>query len=87
VAWAEGYFFAKRHLYPSSRLATIDVPITGGRAPSKGELGPHLTQRRRAEAYLCTKWDLDPFSRLATIDMGRKLGAPPPFREGSWVPM
>jgi len=87
VAWAEVYLFAKRHLYPSSRLATIDVPKTGGRAPSKGELGPHLTQRRWDEAYLCTKWDLDPFSRLATIDMGRKLGAPPPFREGSWGPM
>jgi len=53
-------------------------PKTGGRAPfRRGELGPHLTQRRWAEAYLRTKWHLDPSSRLATIDMGRKLGAPP----------
>jgi len=40
-----------------------------------------------AEAYLRTKWHLDPCSCLAAIDMGRKLGTPPPFGEGGWVPI
>ena len=39
-----------------------------------------------ADAYLRTKWHLDPSSRLATIDMGRKLGAPLPFRGGELGP-
>jgi len=54
-------------------------PKTGDRAPFRGELGPHLTQRRWAKAYLHVKCHLDPSSRLATIDMDQKLEAPPPF--------
>jgi len=62
-------------------------PKTGGRAPfRRGELGPHLTQRRWAEAYLRTKWHLDPSSRLATIDMGRKFGLRPFWGRCSWAP-
>jgi len=53
----------------------------------RGELGPHLTQRRWAEAYLCTKWHLDPSSRLATIDMNRKLvGSAPLLGDGELGP-
>jgi len=48
-------------------------PKTGGCAPFRRELRPHLTQRG-AEVNLRTKWHLDPSSRLATIDMGQKLG-------------
>ena len=59
------------------------MPKTGGRAPFRGELGLHLTQRPWAEAYLSTKCYLDPSSRLATIDMGQKLGS---LLEGDWVP-
>jgi len=43
---AEVYFRTKWHLHPSSRLATIDKLKTGGLCPFKGELQPHLTQRR-----------------------------------------
>jgi len=32
-------------------------------------------------------WHLDLSSHLATTDMGRKLGAPPPLGEGSWIPI
>jgi len=38
------------------------------------------------EAYLHTKWHLSPSSRLDRIDVGRKLGAPPLFGEGSGSP-
>ena len=57
-------------------------PKTGDRAPFRGELGPHLTQRRWAKAYLHVKCHLDPSSSLATIDMDRKLGACPLLGEG-----
>jgi len=46
VAWAEAYLRTKQHLYPSSRLATIDMGRTlGGAVPFwSRKLGPHLTQ-------------------------------------------
>ena len=34
-------------------------PKTGGCARVRGELGPHLKQRRQAEVYIRTKWHLD----------------------------
>jgi len=49
-------------------------PETGGCAPFRAKLRPHLTQRRLAEVHLRTKWHLDLSSRLATIYMGQKLG-------------
>ena len=72
------------HLDPSSRLATIDMTENRGPgyAPFRGELRPHLTQRRlgrRLPPY--TKWHLDPSSRLVTIDMGRTLGGSALFEE------
>jgi len=66
-------------------MATIDIGRklgAVGRAPFKGELGLHLTQRRWDEAYLRTKCHLEPPSLLTTTDMGRKLGALPPIQEG-----
>ena len=66
-------FCTKWHHHPSSRMATIDIGRklgAVGRAPFKGELGQHLTQRRWAEAYLRTKCHLEPRSLLTTIDMG-----------------
>jgi len=46
--WAEVYFRTKWRLYPSSRLATIDMgrKLGGGCALFLGELGRHLTQSR-----------------------------------------
>jgi len=43
VAWAEVYFRTKWRLHPSNRLFELK---TGGCAPFRGELQPHLTQRR-----------------------------------------
>jgi len=45
--WAEVYFRTKWRLHPSSRLATIDMNRKlGSCALSRGELRPHLKQRR-----------------------------------------
>ena len=57
-------------------------PKTGGCAPFRGELGPHLTQRPLGRDLPRTKWHLDPSSRLATIDISQQLGVPPPFGGG-----
>jgi len=47
VAWAEVYFLTKWRLHPSSRLATIDMgQKLRGCTPFRGELRPHITQRR-----------------------------------------
>jgi len=77
----------KCHLDPSSRLATIHSPKSGGLLSPvlSGDLGPHLTQCRLAEAYLHTKWHPDSSSNFVTTDTGRKLGAVR-FFGGSWVP-
>jgi len=60
-----------------------------GAQPSfwEGELGPHLAQCGLDRGPLPCQCHLDLTRRLATIDMGRKLGAPPPFWGGGWVPM
>ena len=60
-----------------------------GAQPSfwEGELGPHLAQCGLERGPLPCQCHLDLTRRLATIDMGRKLGAPPPFWGGGWVPM
>jgi len=61
-------------------------------APFRGELRPHLTQRRLSQRfnYPRTKWDLDPSSRLATRDMGQNwvgVGVPFFLKVAAWVPI
>ena len=90
VAWAEAYLHTKRHLSPSSRLATtyIDRKL-GGLCPFKGgeDGSPSNTMSVVwTEAYFRTKWHLDPCSHSAATDMGQKLGAVPLQGRGSWVP-
>jgi len=83
VAWAEVYFRTKWRLHPSTNR---HEPKTGGCAPFRGELGPHLTQLRLGRGnYFRTKWYLDPSSRLATHEAKNWVGAVP-FFLGSRVP-
>jgi len=69
---------AKRHLDPSSRLATINMDrrLGGGLClPPFGEgvAGSPSIQSPWVEAQLRTKWHLGTSRRLATIEMGRNL--------------
>jgi len=77
------------HQVPSSSIQPFDHNRHG---PKIG--GFLLLFGRRAGSPSSTMWTgprpssiLDPSSRLATIDMGQKLGAPPPFWKGGWVPI
>jgi len=69
-ATVETVLCTKRHLDPSSRLATVDGPnIKWGLCPFfLGDSWVPIKHKVSwAEAYLHTKWRLNTSSRLATI--------------------
>jgi len=74
MAWAEVYFRMKWRLYPSSRLAAIDMgqKLGGVVMPFSGGSWVHIEHKVPwAEAYLHANWHLSPSSRLVTTDIGR----------------
>ena len=76
VAWAKAYLRAKWHLYPSSRLATVDTgrKVSGLQCSFWGRLGPDLTQYclgRGLPLYQVPPSSIQPFGSKRH---GRKLG-------------
>ena len=61
-------------------------PKTGGCAPFRVELRPHLAQRHLAEVYLRAKWHLEPSSPLATMHMAKNWVVAVPFFLGELGP-
>ena len=75
--------FVPMHLDPSSRLATIHRPKSGGAAvphPFWGQI-QHCRLGRSLPPYQVAYWSNQPFG----LNMGRKLGALCPLGRGIWV--